>query len=69
MQLSLWCESRRRRMLSPWRASIAEGPDFMLQSVHRSLGSAPDAGLIDVRGVPSGTEIQDQYSGQTIRVP
>lgn len=30
---------------------------------------APDAGLIDVRGVPSGTEIQDPYSGQTIRVP
>jgi hypothetical protein len=32
----------------------------MLQSVHRSLGSSLDAGLIDVRGVPSGTEIQDQ---------
>jgi hypothetical protein len=30
---------------------------------------APNAGVIDVRGVPSGTEIQDPYSGQTIRVP
>jgi hypothetical protein len=30
---------------------------------------APDAGVIDVRGVPSGTDIQDPYSGHTIRVP
>jgi hypothetical protein len=29
----------------------------------------PDAGMIDVRGMPSGAEIYDPYSGNTILVP
>ena len=29
----------------------------------------PSAGLIDVRGMPSGSEIYDPYSGNTILVP
>ena len=30
---------------------------------------APNAGLVDVRGIPSGTEVKDPYTGRTFFTP
>jgi hypothetical protein len=48
---------------APPEAVIAERPGFV-RSPH-----APEAGLIDIRGYPPGTEVQDPYSGKPFLVP
>lgn len=48
---------------TPPEAVAAEKPGFV-RSPH-----APQAGLIDIRGYPPGTEVQDPYSGKPFLVP
>jgi hypothetical protein len=54
---------REPKSLAPAGIQVPDRPGFIRSPL------APDAGLIDVRGMPSGTEIVDPYSGQTIRIP
>jgi len=51
------------KLLAPKGIPVPNRPGFITSPL------APDQGLIDVRGIPSGTEIRDPYSNQTITVP
>lgn len=49
--------------VAPPEAVAADKPGFV-RSPH-----APEAGLIDIRGYPPGTEVRDPYSGKPFLVP
>lgn len=43
--------------------AIKDQPGFVLSPY------APDKGLVDVRGFPSGTDVRDPYTGKIMKVP
>jgi len=47
----------------PSGISVSDKPGYV-RSPH-----SPDAGLVDVRGIPPGTEVRDPYSGRIFLVP
>jgi len=47
----------------PSGVSVADRPGYVRSPY------APDLGLVDVRGIPPGTEVRDPYTGRIFLVP
>jgi hypothetical protein len=60
---SVVTEARNSRRDVPYGIPVADKPGFVTSPY------SPDQGLVDVRGIPSGTEVKDPYTGKVFLRP
>jgi len=60
---SVVTEARNSKRDVPYGIPVADKPGFVTSPY------SPDQGLVDVRGIPSGTEVKDPYTGKVFLRP
>ena len=60
---SVVTEAKRSKRDIPYGIPVAEKPGFVTSPY------SPNQGLVDVRGIPSGTEVKDPFTGKVFLTP